>query len=237
MRLIPFRLFGRPTGGAKQDQLAAFRAVEQVCKRIAADLHDGPAQDLAAIVLRLQNAEANARKDPQSATEEIAKVRSLAQTALEGLRRFISELGPSSVDKIEILPAVRSYVQSFKQQYGIEAALDVSGELDTLPPDVQINLYRIIQEALRNVGKHSNAKTARITITRDKRGLSAVVTDDGDGFDPEKQSSVNDSQTGMGINSMKARAAALGADFRISSSPGKGTTVAFFLSARHMGDR
>jgi len=237
MRLIPFRLFGGPTAGAKQDQLTAFRAVEQVCKRIAADLHDGPAQDLAAIVLRLQNAEANARKDPQSAPEEIAKARSLAQAALEELRRFISELGPSSADKIEILPAVRSYVQSFKQQYSIETALDVSGELDTLPSDVQINLYRIIQEALRNVGKHSHAKTARITITRNKRGLSAVVTDDGDGFDPEKQSSVNDSQTGMGINSMKARAAALGADFRISSTPGKGTTVAFFLPARHIGDR
>ncbi|MGC8834587.1 MAG: sensor histidine kinase [Armatimonadota bacterium] len=237
MRLIPFRFFGNPTKTAKQEQLAAFRAVEQVCKRIAADLHDGPAQDLAAMILRLQAAEANARKDPQSAPEEIARVRDLAQAALDELRRFISELGPSSADKIEVLQAVRSYVQSFKKQYGIEATLEVSGDLDTLPPDVQINLYRIIQEALRNVGKHSHAKTARVTITRDKRGLSAVVTDDGNGFNLKDQAFTDAPQTGMGINSMKARASALGADLHISSSPGRGTTVVFFLSAKHMGDK
>lgn len=237
MRLIPFRFFGDPVKTAKQEQLAAFRAVEQVCKRIAADLHDGPAQDLAAMVLRLQAAEANARKNPQNAPEEIAKVRDLAQAALDELRRFISELGPSSADEIEVLQAVRSYVQSFKKQYGIEATLEVSGDLDTLQPDVQINLYRIIQEALRNVGKHSNAKTARVTINRDKRGLSAVVTDDGKGFDPKNQASTDAPQTGMGINSMKARASALGADLRISSSPGKGTEVVFFLSAKHIGDK
>ena len=209
--------------------LAALRAVEAACRKIALDLHDGPAQDLVNLVLRLEVASRTASRDPQTAAQEIAQSVQAARRVLSELRRFMAELRPTNSDPLELLPAVRHYAVDLRERHGIPIELNVKGELDDLPSDVQINLYRILQEALRNAVRHASPQHIWVAITRDADGLAAEVRDDGAGFDLRTQTARPSSAAGMGLAGMKERATALGADLQVTSSPGSGTTVRFHL--------
>ncbi|MGQ9525649.1 MAG: sensor histidine kinase [Armatimonadota bacterium] len=197
-------------------------------RRIAADLHDGPAQELVNLVLRLESATRKATRDPQTAADEIAQSVQAARRALSELRRFMAELRPANSDPLELLPALRHYAADLRERFGFPIELAVQGDLDDLPSDVQVNVYRILQEALRNAVRHASPQSVSVIITRDASGLTAEVRDDGAGFDPDAPVAVS-SSPGMGIACMKERAAVLGGNLQVISRPGAGTTVRFYL--------
>ena len=133
------------------------------------------------------------------------------------------ELRPASLDLLGLDAALRTYVQNWSEQFGIEAAYHSTGmEGARLLPDVETQLYRIFQEALQNVHRHANADRVNVLFERPDGQAVLIVEDNGAGYDPEQ--SIND-ERGMGLINMSERAALVNGNIEIESQKGVGTTV------------
>jgi signal transduction histidine kinase len=204
--------------GAAQLQQARERLVltrEEERRRLRRDLHDGLAPTLAAAGLTAATAADLAERDPGRAGVLIGSVQDTLQTAVGDIRAMVDELRPPALDELGLVQALRERASELGQAVAVEVvAPDV---LPPLPAAVEVATYRICQEALMNVLKHSGAPTARVRLgTTD--GLTLVVEDDGVGIHGR-------GSTGVGLGSMRERAAELGGECTIDENPGGGTRV------------
>lgn len=184
---------------------------EEERRRFSRDLHDGIGQSLFSlkIALDLMIADGNPGLEPlgRDVSRLMAEVRGLAW-----------ELRPSVLDDLGIVPALRTYVSNFEKHYGMKLRFDC--DLRKRPTLlVETTIYRIVQEALTNVGKYAGASEAVVTLRDAGTHLEASVSDDGVGFAREEAG------RGVGLFSMEERARAAGGELRIVSAPGQGTTV------------
>ena len=188
--------------------------------RLARDLHDSISQTLFSLSLRAEAAANMADTDPGRAAAELGYVRELATDALAQLRSIVFELRPADLAAEGLVDTLAKHLEVLRRVNGQRIDFISGGE--TRPaPDVELALFRIVQEAVSNAVKHAQAST--VTVSLDLTGgASAVVADDGVGFDP---SSRRIRERHLGITSMEERAAAIGASFKIDSAPGAGTTV------------
>jgi signal transduction histidine kinase len=140
---------------------------------------------------------------------------------LHDVRRLAVELRPAALDDFGLASAVERLVDTFREQSGLQVDLE-SGSLgpDRLPSEVETVLYRIVQEALTNVAKHSDAHRVSIVLTRREGRAAAIVEDDGLGFDPQAQS-----KTGLGLVGMRERVTLVGGRIQIESAAEAGTTL------------
>ncbi len=191
-------------------------------RRLARELHDETGQALTSILLGLKSLEETLQND-ESRTAT-ARLRELVVATLQDVRRLAVELRPSALDDFGLAPALEHLTSSFAEQTGIAidfgAALGTEGSEERLPGEVETALYRIVQESLTNVIKHARARHVSIALTRMEGFVTAIVEDDGQGFDPEADGG------GFGLIAMRERLALLGGRLRIESSPGAGTTIA-----------
>jgi signal transduction histidine kinase len=187
-------------------------------RRLARELHDETGQALTSILLGLKSLEEKA--DPQ-AQEAIAELRELVVATLQDVRRLAVELRPKALDDFGLEAALERLTSAFSEQTGIE--VQFGAQLPArLPEDVETALYRVIQESLTNVVKHARARRVSIILTRRASSVSAVIEDDGQGFDPAARDG-----EGFGLNGMQERLGLLGGRLQVESSPGgSGTTVA-----------
>jgi two-component system, NarL family, sensor kinase len=205
--------------GARDAELAA--AEER--NRIAREIHDTIAQQLAGIAMQLESASAyvGARNDPRAAST-IERALGLTRAALDDARRSVLELRTSPLAERDLLGAVRALPRELGQTLGREVPVTVTGSglSQRLPAAVEIGLYRIIREAITNAMRHSGAKTIAVHLDRRGKRVRARITDDGAGF-------VLDAvpQTRFGLLGMNERARLLGGTLRIESVPGSGTTI------------
>jgi two-component system sensor histidine kinase UhpB len=192
------------------------RAQEDERRRLARDLHDEVNQALTAILLRL---EALAQSVPGSRTAEIIELKRLVNQAMEELLNLARQLRPSALDDHGLVPAIEAQLNRFATQSGVEARLRVEGAPGDLDEDAQTAVYRIVQEALLNVGRHAAASAVEVDL--DVQGPRAVlrVRDDGNGFDPAAPSKR------LGLKGMAERARLVGGELDVRSDPGGGTTV------------
>jgi signal transduction histidine kinase len=191
-------------------------AQESERRRLARELHDETGQALTSILLGLKAVEDAATDAAKH--EAVGEVRERVRSTLQDVRQLAVELRPSALDDFGLVPALRRLIETFDESTGIrvdfEAALD-----ERLPSDVETALYRIVQECLTNIVKHARASQVSIVVARKPRSVTAVIEDDGVGFDV---GAVRDG--GLGLVGMRERIGLLGGRLAVESSPDAGTT-------------
>ncbi len=200
-------------------------AQEEERTRIARELHDDTAQDLYALNRQVDNF---IRSNSNLPVENIAFLKDLGEhirTVLQGLRRFGQDLRPPMLDDLGLVATLRWLQDELKERSGIETNLVMDGSEQRLAPDIELMLFRIVQEALRNIEKHSSASKAEVSIRFEDRKISITVSDNGIGFElPDEIGDLSRSSK-LGLLGMEERVRLLGGRLDISSELGNGTTV------------
>jgi PAS domain S-box-containing protein len=192
--------------------------------RIARELHDETAQSLASLLMGL-----GALQEARTVKAARAQARDLQQVATHALaevRRLAWGLRPSVLDDLGLATALARYAADFGRTRGITVRVETSGLDDgRLAPAVETALYRIMQEALSNVARHAAATTVSVWLRRRRDAVVLIVDDDGCGFDSEQPPGPATAARGLGIHTMRERAAVLKGTFTIDSAPGRGTRL------------
>jgi signal transduction histidine kinase len=210
---------------------SVLRMTEAERSRLAADLHDGPVQQLTALLYGLELARHHIRHgDPGAAESLIASLEEKAAAEIHGLRRLMTHLRPPVLDELGLASAIENQGKSFEASSGVPTRFDahVGGEL---PPELETVLYRVTQESLTNVGKHARASRVSISLAASNERVSLRIRDDGVGFDPSGAAALPD-QDHFGLVSMRERVEMVGGRLVVDSSPGRGTTVAVEMDQR-----
>jgi signal transduction histidine kinase len=189
-------------------------------RRLARELHDETGQALTSILLGLKSLEESLGDTDSRAAA--AALRELVVETLQDVRRLAVELRPSALDDFGLVAALERLTTSFSEQTGIEIDFEASLADERLPEEVEIALYRIVQESLTNVVKHAHARHVSILLARrEGRAVKVVIEDDGHGFDVAESAN-----GGFGLMGMRERLALLGGRLQIESNGETGTTVA-----------
>ena len=208
------------------------RAHEEERRRIARELHDDTIQTLVAISRHLDNLIfKNLRVLPPETVDHLEGIRRDIDEALIRLRRFVQDLRPPTLEYLGLLPALRELAAQMQEQSGIMVELKVRGSEPQFAPEERLLIYRIVQEALRNVWKHSKATRAEVEVEFGDLMTTVKVKDNGIGFEL-KPNWEHLEEGKLGLMGMKERAHLLGGTLEVISAPGRGTTVVLSVPAR-----
>lgn len=208
-------------------------AQEEERRRIARELHDDISQTLTGLGMNLASVETLITSDLAAARQVLESLRHATSEAVENVRRLIRDLRPSLLDDLGLVPAISWYVENYLAPAGVEAKLEVSGREERLPPAVEIALFRVVQEALTNIVKHAQAKTAHICLQFAPAAIVGDIEDDGIGFSVDTVR-LNRSE-GIGLLGMEERIELLKGKLEIESKPGKGARVHFEIPRQESG--
>jgi signal transduction histidine kinase len=198
-------------------------------QRLARELHDSVSQALYGIALGARSAQNRLARDPQRAAEPLDYILGLSEAALADMRSLILELQPESLEREGLVGALAKRFDAIKGRYGIDVSTDLPNE-PPIPLDTKQAIYRIAQEALHNLVKHSRAEHASLRLRVDRDALTMEVADDGEGFDP------SGSYPGhFGLQSMRERAQSRGGELHVESRPGEGTSVRVRVPIQPLG--
>jgi PAS domain S-box-containing protein len=198
---------------------------EEERQRIARELHDQMGQYLAALMIGFKTLE-NSLEPESPAHSNLANLRELTLYFSQEMRRFALELRPSALDDFGLQAAMTNYLNEWSERYKIQTDFHCNGLNERrLPTEIETTLYRIVQEALTNVQKHSMAR--RVSIIMENRGgrVTAVIEDDGVGFDVEAKSNAPAAERRLGLKGMRERVEGLDGALEIESTSGSGTTI------------
>jgi PAS domain S-box-containing protein len=200
------------------------RAQEEERKRIARELHDDTAQQLIILSRQLDQL-MSANPTPVQDVNLLEKISGRVEAILDGVRRFSQDLRPSVLDDLGLIPALEWLASDTTEHFNISVGVEVIGTERRFSPEKELLLFRIVQEALSNVRKHSGAQRAWVIIEFADNKTIVTIKDGGRGFKlPESLSDLT-SASKLGLAGMAERARLLGGELHISSEPGKGTTV------------
>lgn len=201
------------------------KAQEEERKRIARELHDETAQDLAALLLEL-GAIMGRKEQVSDDTQNLLKgLRDNAERTMEGVRRFSQALRPRMLDELGLLASLEWLADDLTLNSGIKTRVEVSGKKRRLPPEIEMVLFRIAQEALRNIEKHSKASRADVSVEFSKGRTKIIISDDGRGFNLGGSFTELPRSGKLGLAGMEERARIAGGNLSVQSEPGKGTVV------------
>jgi len=201
------------------------RAGEQERVWVAAELHDGPIQQLSALGFSIDRV-----RRRLSAGDTLAGARSLEQTrdeltrVVSGLRKLMSELRPPALDESGLEGALRDYVDNFRRDSGVECTVDLDLSGTRLPSELETTLYRVSQEALQNIRRHSQACSATVSLRRNNGAVRLRICDDGRGFDAARPIGAADTSH-YGLIGMRERVEQRGGFWKLESQLGAGTTI------------
>lgn len=214
----------RPSDGA--DSPPSVREEER--RRLARDLHDGPAQTLAAALFGVDLAVNALDRAPATARDELLAARALVREALDDLRALMAGLRPRLLEERGLVTALNG-LAAMPPLWGTEVSVESQGigPGERLPADVELAFFRIAQEAVSNARRHSGASRVRVSLAVRTGVAELLVVDDGRGFlwEPE----FGWSSRGEGLPGMRERAELLGGTLRVESAPGTGTRIAVML--------
>lgn len=201
------------------------RAQEDERLRISRELHDDTAQVLAGLSRDLDSLVSAEEKLPKPVIHRLEKLHNMADSALEGVRRFSQDLRPSILDDLGLVPALEWLIADLEKQYGVATKVSITGNQRRLPPERELTVFRIAQEALNNVKRHSLASAVDMTIDFADDALTLIISDDGQGFDMPQRTSDLVLSGKLGIIGMRERARLIGGTLIAQSEVGVGTTV------------
>lgn len=200
-------------------------AQEAERRRVARELHDSVIQILSSVKFRLQAIEEKLATSDEAIWRDTLKAKAHLEKAIGEVRRISRNLRPSELDDLGLAPALRSLCSEFGERTGMIVNLTINRLPQAIPDDIELNLYRIIQEALGNIEKHSRATKVSLRLTRQATKLCAAIADNGCGFDPLAPRTRRSKPGGMGLVDMRERAALLGGHWQLRSTPGSGTEI------------
>ncbi|AEE91838.1 DegS sensor signal transduction histidine kinase [Tepidanaerobacter acetatoxydans Re1] len=200
------------------------KAQEEERQRVARDIHDGPAQTLANIVIQTDICERLMERDLNEAKKELNQLKKIVRSSLQELRKIIFNLRPSSLDNLGLQAVTKRYCEEFQEETGIRTEFRFFGDKTRLGSEIEVTIFRLIQEALTNVKKHSKAKNCIVKLEFGDGKANLVIADDGVGFEVSTKDS-SDSEQHFGIMTIKERVALVDGSFNIESEPGQGTKL------------
>jgi two-component system sensor histidine kinase UhpB len=200
-------------------------AQEEERGRLSHDLHDGIGQSLTGIRLSVDRAAKSLTVDPQATVRRLDLSRTIIDQAMTDLRRMIADLRPGVLDQLGLLPALQWVADNILRENGVEVSTLKVGLDDRLPPAIETLLFRIGQEAMSNIARHSGATHVGLRIVQQADHVSLSIEDDGCGFEPARIAAAQISLGGIGLAGMHERAAAVGGTLEIVSVPGEGTVI------------
>ncbi|NLE75206.1 MAG: sensor histidine kinase [Chloroflexi bacterium] len=203
-------------------------AQEDERRRLARQMHDGPAQSLTNLILQAEIVERLFDSDPDAARAEIGNLKNAVNTTFHRIRDFIFNLRPMILDDLGLIPTLRKYVQAFGEEAGVLATLNLVGKETRLPNHAEIVVFRGIQALLDNVHRHAAAANVQVILDIQDAQAAVSVEDNGGGFDTSILRSGKGSGRG-GLLTLRNRLHTLGGDLEIDSSAGRGTRVRFYL--------
>jgi PAS domain S-box-containing protein len=202
----------------------ATRAQEEERKRISHELHDDTIQLLIALSRQL-DALTSAKDISEDVRQKLEELWNQTDNIVKGVRRLSQDLRPAAIDRLGLLPAIRWLAEESEKYSGIKTRVNVIGKEHRLPEEAAIALFRIIQEALRNVSKHSNATRAGIIVEFHEKKTRITIADNGKGFTPPDQVADLPKIGKLGLAGMQERVQLLGGAISMQSEPGKGMTI------------
>ena len=206
----------------------ATEAQEEERKRLARELHDDTIQSLVVIKATLDTLTSGQRSSG-TARVRLDAVKQMVEATVDEVRRFSRDLRPSILDDLGLVHAVDWLIVDIARRTTIQAHLGVEGEPRRFSVDAELAVYRIAQEALRNVERHSGAANVNVALTFSTEGLVAQVTDDGSGFDLGQVLGAHGHDVPLGLVGMQERAKLVGGVLEIESQPHQGTKVIITL--------
>lgn len=196
-------------------------AQEEERKRISRELHDETAQALTSLLvgLRLLQGARSLEEVKTTATE----LRELTARTLEEVRKLALELRPTTLDHLGLVAALEWYSREYASRLDAVVDFESEGLAERLAPEVELVIYRVVQEALTNIARHANASRVAIRLTFEEAAVEAVVEDNGQGFDLVEATSTR--ERGLGLFGMRERVELVGGTFNITTRPGAGTSI------------
>ncbi|HWQ11198.1 MAG TPA: sensor histidine kinase [Roseiflexaceae bacterium] len=215
-----------PWALALRAQVIHGREEERV--RLAREVHDGPAQVLANSLMLLETCYTLAQQTGhERLVQMLDRMRQATREGLQEVRRFIADLRPGQVAERGLTDGLREYIRGYNNAYNADVALE-SEPVGRLASEVEIVLYRIVQEALQNAHKYARGAHVTVRLVRQGARLALSVRDDGPGFDPHEVAR-RAGRSNWGLTSMRERAELIGARLTVASRPGHGTEVTVTL--------
>ena len=212
------------------------RAQDEERRHIARELHDSAGQILAALGISLsQLAEEVPRETPQIA-ELVEESQQLVQNLSQEIRTTSYLLHPPMLDEIGLPEALRWYIQGLTERGGLDVALNISDDFGRLPREMELVMFRLVQECLTNIHRHSGSKSAEISLAREQESVALNVKDEGRGISPEKLSQIQAQGSGVGITGMRERVRQFDGRMNIESN-NRGTKVSFQFPVRKTTSR
>jgi len=209
-------------------------AQEEERKRISRELHDVIAQVLTSINVRLAVLKTEATVNTQGLTKSIARTQKLVEKSVDIVHRFAYDLRPAVLDHLGLIPALHSYMTGFAKSTGIRMTLTAYAGVEELSSAKRTTLYRVAQEALTNVARHSEASRVDASIQRLPKAVCMKIKDDGKSFEVERMWHARKSQH-LGLLGMRERVEMVGGKFTVESAPGHGTTIQVQVPYRNGG--
>ena len=205
-------------------------AQEEERRRVAREIHDGPAQSMANVILRAEVCEKLLDLDREAVRKELGEFKVLVHKSLQDVRRIIFDLRPMALDDLGLLPALNRYLETLRERYNITINMEIfsSGEQQRLSQSIEVAIYRVIQEALQNTIKHAEANCAKVYVDYDPQCLVVRIIDDGKGF-PAEEYLQNPHIDSYGLLGMKERVEILDGQLSINSQLGEGTEIMVIL--------
>jgi two-component system sensor histidine kinase DegS len=198
-------------------------AQESERRRLARQMHDGPAQLLTNVILQAEICQRLLDSNPRQAREELDNLKAEVNKTFQSTRTFIADLRPMMLDDLGLVPTLRRYVGTWSEKTGIQAEVIFAGREHRLAPYTEVTIFRVVQELMDNAAKHANPSRLQVTLQLDGQTARAIVEDDGSGFDVDEVLSAVDERKTIGIASIMDRAQMLGGVLRFDSVPGRGT--------------
>ena len=193
--------------------------------RVAREMHDGVNQVIASVKMRLRKVESQVGTLNPAAREILARCDNLLVQALEENRRIAHNLRPSDLDELGLAAACRNFCKEIQARTNLTVKCIIAPLGQRLPPAVELNLFRIVQEALTNVEKHAQARTIRLRLSFQGDSVVLRIQDDGRGFAPRRPRAGKGKWRGIGLTNMRERALSSGGTCEVLSTPKKGTTI------------
>jgi PAS domain S-box-containing protein len=199
--------------------VGAMRAAEEERQRIARELHDDTAQRLAALLVQLRLATRVPEIQREALLEE---VRSGIEATADSVRRIARNLRPPALEELGVMGAIRTHARSLTEAFGLGVEIEAPRWDKRPAPEVELAIYRVVQEALANIVRHAHAKRAHVTIALKESTVEVQISDEGRGFDP---TAVDRQGRGLGLLGMHERARNVGGELTVESAPGGGTRI------------
>lgn len=205
-------------------------AQEEERQKLARDIHDGPAQSMANILIKTEICEKFMDIEQKRSKEELQNLRNIVRETLKDIRKIIYDLRPMSLDDLGLIPTLERYIHNFMKDTGIEVGFNVIGPVEKLESGIEIAIFRIVQESLSNISKHSQGTFAKVSIEYSTTRLNLSIIDNGIGFNIEKINKVGSTTSGgFGLMNIRERVELLDGKLQINSSPGEGTRLNLYI--------